>query len=84
MNKSILVFRLSSFIQAIGYGLIVYFVIYRSIAKEDLFWTYLLNIIFIILGLTIDRIARSYASNKAPAIREMFYEMGMVLKIIYI
>ena len=84
MNKSILVFRLSSFIQSIGYGLVVYFVIYQSIAKRDLFWTYLLNIVFIIMGLTIDRVARSYASKKAPVIREMFSKMGIVLKITYI
>ena len=84
MKKSILVLRLSSFIQAIGYGLVAYFIIYRLIANGDLFCTYFLNIIFIILGLSIDRIARRYATSKAPVIREMFSEMGIVLKIIYI
>ena len=84
INKHILVLRLSSVIQAIGYGLVTYFVIYRLIAKGDLFWTYLLNIIFIVIGLSIDRIARRFATNKAPQIREMYSEMGIFLKAVYI
>jgi len=83
-NKAIFVFRLSSFIQALGYGAVTYFVIYRFIAKGDLFWTYVLNIVFIIIGLSLDGIARRYATRNAPLIKEMYASMGFVLKAIYI
>jgi len=83
-NKSILFFRLSNPIQAAGYGLVVYFVIYRIIAREDVFLTYLFNIVLIILVLYLDTLAHGFASRRAKDIREMYASMGSVSKAIYL
>ena len=77
-NKAILIFRLSSVLQAIGYGLVTYFIIYRLVARQDIFLTYLFNIGFIAIGLSIDRAARRFATQKAPIICEMYAGLGIV------
>jgi len=79
-----LFFRLSNVVQATGYGLIVYFVIYRIIAQEDVFLTYLLNIALIILVLVLDTIAHGFAARRVSDIREMYAGMGAVSKSIYL
>lgn len=83
-NKPMLFFRLSNVVQATGYGLIVYFVIYGIISREDVFITYLLNIALIILVLFLDTIAHSFASRKVSDIRELYAGMGAVSKAIYL
>lgn len=82
--KPMLFFRLSSIIQAIGYGAITYFVIYRLIAREDVLLTYLLNIITIILMLHIDNIAHRFAARRADDIRTAYAEMGILLRIAFL
>ena len=81
--KSILFFRLSSVIQALGYGALTYFVVYRLIAKEDAFITYLANIILIFIILTLDGTARRFASKRERDIQTFYAEMGVVHKAIY-
>ena len=83
-KKSMLFFRLSNIVQATGYGLIVYFVIYRLIAGEDVFLTYLLKIALIILVLYIDALAHSFASKRIDDIRVMYAEMNAVSRAVYL
>lgn len=82
--KPLLFFRLSSIVQAIGYGVITYFVIYRLIAKEDVFLTYLLNIVAIILMLFVDSVAHRFAEKKAHDIRKVYAGMGKVLRAVFL
>jgi len=79
-----LFFRLSNVVQATGYGLFVYFVIYRVIAREDVFLTYLLNIALIILALFLDTLAHRFALKRASDIREMYEGMNVVSKAVYL
>jgi len=63
----------------IFYGLFIYFVVYRFIAREDVLVTYLLNILIIIITLFLDNIARRYAKKSEQTIREvLFTEIGSV------
>jgi len=82
--KPLLFFRLSSVLQAIGYGALTYFVIYRLIAQEDVFLTYLLNIAAIILMLTLDTLAHRFAARKAQDIRHVYARMGPVLRAAFL
>jgi len=82
--KPIIFFRLSSVIQAIGYGVITYFVIYRLIAKEDVLLTYLLNIAAIVIMLYLDGLAHRFAARRAPDIRYAYAEMGGFLKAAFL
>jgi len=82
--RSILFFRLSNILQAIGYGIAVYFAIYRLIAQENIFLTYLLNIVLIIIVLYLDSVAHSFASRRKNDVREMYGIMNPVLKGIYL
>ena len=82
--KPILFFRLSSVIQAIGYGAITYFVIYRLIAGEDMLLTYLLNIAAIVIMLYLDGVAHRFAARKAHDIRKAYADMGAFLKAIFL
>jgi len=82
-NKSVFFLRLSSVIQAIGYGVLTYFIVYRLIAGEDVFVTYLVNIILIIVMLTCDRLARRFAEKREHDIRSMYAEMGVFARAIY-
>ena len=82
-SKSIFFLRLSSIIQAIGYGVLTYFVVYRLIAGEDAFITYLVNILLIIVMLTCDRLARRFAEKRESDIRTMYAEMGVISKAVY-
>ena len=78
-NKIMIIYRISSLLRVIIYGLFVYFVIYLFIARENILLTYLLNIVMIILGLHLDKVARRFADKSAPTIRkELFSERGTV------
>ncbi|MCL1794019.1 MAG: hypothetical protein FWG34_09125 [Oscillospiraceae bacterium] len=79
-----LFFRLSTLIQAAGYGIITYFVIYRLIAKENALLTYLLNIAAIIAMLVIDGVAHRFAAKKAHDIRKTYADMGAVLRAVFV
>ena len=82
--KPLLFFRLSSIVQAIGYGTITYFVIYRMIAQGDMLLTYLLNIVAIIVMLWLDGLAHRFAARRAHDIRIAYAEMGMPLRIVFL
>jgi len=82
--KPILFFRLSSVIQALGYGVITYFVIYRLIARGDVFLTYLLNIAAIIIMLYLDGVAHRFAARRAHDIRQAYADMGVFLRAAFL
>jgi hypothetical protein len=71
-------------VQAVGYGIITYFVIYRLIAKEDMLLTYLLNIAAIVIMLFLDNAAHRFAAKKANEIRRVYAGMGVVLKAVFL
>ena len=83
-TKVMIFFRFSSIVQAVGYGLATYFLIYRLIARGDVLITYLLNLVFIIIALNLDKVARKFANRRASDIRIMYSEMGIVHKAIYL
>ncbi|MCL2836472.1 MAG: hypothetical protein FWE00_07060 [Defluviitaleaceae bacterium] len=84
-NKTMLFFQISSVLFAILYGLFAYFLIYRLIARGDVFWTYLLNIVYIAAVLLLDNAAHRFAAKKANTIRHMLYrDMGPISRNIYI
>ena len=82
--RTMLFYRLSPVIQAIGFGLIAYFVIYRLAAQGDVLLTYLLNLIFIAIALQLDGIAHRFAARRADDIRSMYSDMGAVQKAIFL
>ena len=74
-----IVYRLSSFLHVICFGLVAYFVIYRLIAREDELITYLLNIVMIISGLYLDKAARRFAKKSEPILRNELFEAQKTL-----
>ena len=82
--KAMLFFRLSTILQAVGYGVITYYLIYRLIARGDALVTYLLNILVIIIMLYIDGLAHKFAAKKAHDIREVYASMGIVLRALFL
>jgi len=72
-KKTMLIYRISSLLHVVAYGLMVYFVVYRLIAREDVLVTYLLNIVMIISGLYADKVARRFAKKSEVTIREMIF-----------
>jgi len=82
-NESVFFLRLSSVVQAIGYGVLTYFLVYRLLAREDVFVTYIVNIFLIIFILTCDGLARRFAEKRKSDIRSMYAEMGVFTKAVY-
>ena len=72
-NINKITFRLSPVIFAIMYGIVAYFVIYRLIAKGDIFLTYLLNMVYICLVLWLDNKAHKYAERRNDDIKNALY-----------
>ena len=84
MKKSkLLTYLLYSLIQSMVHGLIIYFVIYRLIAREDMFITFFLNILYIIFGLFLADKGRKFGLLKKNVIIEVYKEMGKVSKAFY-
>ena len=82
--KPILFFRLSSVLQAIGYGVITYFVIYRLIAQENVLLTYMLNILAIVIMLYLDGVAHRFAARRADDIRHAYETMKLPFKAAFL
>lgn len=82
--KPIVFFRLSSVLQAAGYGVITYFVIFRLIAQGDLLLTYLLNIAAIVVMLYLDGLAHRFAARRADDIRLAYLHMGAALRAAFL
>jgi len=82
--KPIVFFRLSSVLQAAGYGAITYFVIYQLIAAGDVLLTYLLNIVAIVIMLYLDGVAHRFAARRADDLREIFPNMPPLLKAVFL
>ncbi|MCL2436377.1 MAG: hypothetical protein FWD09_09625 [Lentimicrobiaceae bacterium] len=76
-------YLLYSLIQSMVHGLIIYFVIYRLIAKEDMLITFFLNILYIILGLFLADKGRKFGLSKKNEIIEMYKGMGKITKTIF-
>ena len=74
-------FRLSSVLFAFLYGAGAYFLIYRLIAKGDVFWTYLLNIVYIVIMLLLDYAAHQFAVRKADVLRTAIYTVTAQLAV---
>ncbi|MCL2531221.1 MAG: hypothetical protein FWE40_03580 [Oscillospiraceae bacterium] len=82
--KPLLFFRLSSVLQAVGYGLLTYFLIFRLIAQQDVFLTYLLNMVLIVLMLFLDSLAHRFAARKAQDVRTVYASMGNVMRAVFL
>ena len=85
MQKShLLAFRLSPILFAAFYGAGAYFLIYRLIARGDIFWTYTLNIVYIIIVLFLDYKARRFAERRSDELRSALYtEMSPISSILF-
>jgi len=88
MSKTMVFYRLSSFLHVICFGLFAYFVIYKLIAREDELITYLLNIVVIISGLYLDKAARRFAKKSEQILRNELFEgqktlFGKIAKTMY-
>jgi len=89
MNREMIIYRISSFLHVIIFGLLAYFVFYKLIAQEDELITYLLNIAMIITGLFLDNAARRFAKKSEHILRNELFEgqktlFGKAAKIMYI
>jgi hypothetical protein len=66
------------------YGAIAYFLIYRLIARGDVFLTYVFNVVYIILILSLDYAAHKFAERKSDVIKNVVYnEMGAVSRFLF-
>ena len=82
-RNRLLFYFLYSLFQSIGHGLVIYFVFYVLIARENLLVTSFLNILYIIVGLYSTDKARKFALSKKDQIIDMYKRMGRVTKVLY-
>jgi len=80
-NKSIhiLSYMLYSLLTATAYGLFAFFVIYRGLAGEVMLHTYLWNIAFIIILLTLDKTANDVLLSKEFIITKKNYLIALII-----
>ena len=81
-TKDIVIYLIYAMFPAATYGLFAYFVIYRGLASENMLYSYLWNILFIIVLIGVDKFVNDILLSKEFVITKKNYIIAVIIHAI--